>query len=296
MSKYYCLISQKETKERNKLKCLIISCEQLPEDYVASLQENHCMEYQLIIYSLTSDDIVNEVEELCKEKKTGYGKNWYELSDSDIAAVISAHFRNGKVVFDFTSISDIVKHSLNLTSIGGDERVHVIPQVDRNNIVHKFHEEALVEHVPVAPTIISKDPVIVVPSKHHVSAPVHDSIEVTSRSDLTKSESVPSKSRNHKNSPEFARIKNVPIVKRDYKRFIDKHCVRADDVRVHTVELNDSFIDYLVDNKKLSIRDFSNPDDRETLFKGFIKLGFKTGKKDKNYYIDGISLKKPNAK
>ena len=281
MPEYYCLISQKETKERNKLKCLIILCDGIPEDYVASLQENHCMEYQLIIYSLKSDELVSEVEELCKEKKTGYGKNWYELSDSDLAAVISTHFRNGKVVFDFTSIADIVSHSLNLTSIGGDERVHVLPSFDRTNVIQKFHEESITEHVPVAPTIISKDPVSSIP------APVSD---VVSHSDSTH---IPEKSREKKESPEFAKVKGVSIYKKDYQRFISHHCVKADDARIKTVELNDAFIDFLVDHKKkLEIRSFGNGDDRESLFKGFLKMGFKTTQKDKTFYLKGLSLKK----
>lgn len=277
MSQYYCLIAQKETKERNKIKCLIIACDEIPEDYVAQLQENHCMEYQLVIYSMRSDNLVSDVEELCKEKKTGYGKSWYELSDSDLAAVISTHFRNGKVIFDFTSVSDIVKHTLNLTSIGGDERVHVIPSSERSNVNHKFHQESIIEHVPVAPTVLSKKP-------------LHNSSQMNySKSEFTQSESLV-EVKKHKGFE--IKIRKMVITSSDYKRFIGKRCLKDDGAKVPAVELNDAFIDYLSEVKKYKSRDFSHTDDRESLFKGFIRLGYEPIDSGKRYFIKGLRMKK----
>lgn len=277
MSQYYCLISQKETKERNKIKCLITSCDQIPEDYVAELQENHCMEYQLVIYSMRTDELVSEVEELCKEKKTGYGKCWYELSDSDLAAVISTHFRRGKVIFDFTCVSDIVQHTLSLTSLGGDERVHVVPAVERPNIAQKFHQESIIEHVPVD----------TVGKKAEISGMNF------SKSEFTRSESA-AENRKHKGFE--VKIRKMVVTSSDYKRFISKRCLKDDGAKVPAVELNDSFIDYLTEAKKFRARDFSHADDKESLFKGFVRLGYEPIDSGKRFYVKGLRLKKNATK
>lgn len=130
---YSCLIAQKETKDKNVIKCMLTLCDVVPEEFVTQLQENHCMEYQLVIYSITSEPLENQLERISENKKTGYGKNWYEFTDNDLAAIISAYITNGKVVFDYTSISDTMNHTFNLIS-NGDERVYVAPSLERTNI------------------------------------------------------------------------------------------------------------------------------------------------------------------
>ena len=280
MSKYYCLISQKETKERNKLKCLIIGCDETPEDYVFQLQENHCMEYQLVIYSMRTDQLVAEMDALCKDKKTGYGKNWYEMTDSDLAAAISTYFRCGKVIFDFTSIADIVQHTLNFTSIGGDERVRVIPDPVRPNLTLKFHQESITNHVAVAPAVMYKDPSTVPVVLTPISAPVSAPVPVTEVSASEKSRGFEVK------------IKDITVTKKDYQKFISEKCIKDDKSRIQTIKLNDSFIDFIVEqNPKLKIKDFNSADDRELLFKGFIKLGYETIDSGKRYYVKGLRLK-----
>jgi hypothetical protein len=289
MSKYYCLISQKETKERNKLKCLIIGCDETPEDYVSQLQENHCMEYQLVIYSMKTDELVSEIDELCKDKKTGYGKNWYELTDSDLAAAISTYFRCGKVIFDFTSIADIVQHTLNFTSIGGDERVRVIPDLARPNLTLKFHQESITDHVPVAPAVMYKDPSLISTSVSSVPVTASVSTPVSSVSSVPTADVSSEKTRGFE-----VKIKDVSVTKKDYQKFISEKCIKDDKSRIQTIKLNDSFIDYIVENNpKLKLRDFNSADDRELLFKGFIKLGYETIDSGKRYYVKGLRLKTP---
>lgn len=294
MAEYYCLITQKETKERNKIKCLIISCTEFPEDYVAQLQSNHCMEYQLVLYSLTTSDLVTQIEDLCKDKKTGYGKNWYELTDSDLAAVITAHLQKGKVVFDFTSICDVVKLTLSLTSIEGDERVHVMANNARTNLTKKYRSEALTDHVPVAPTIITKEPVSSIPSQVMTQVMSDKVVAPSVEKKQPKKEKKAS-------SPFEIKIKKMVITDEDYRKFINECCVKNEKSKIHTIKLNDSFVEYLCSTKGYSVKDFAHPDDRETLFKGFLQLGYKaTEATDRSgstprFHVLGLSLLKKDT-
>ena len=265
-TRYYCLIAQKETKEREKMKCLLISCEITPEEYVIQLQENHCMEYQLVIYSFWSEHLEEQVQEIGKERKTGYGKNWYELTDTDISSVISAHLMNGKVILDLTSIADVTQHTLNMMSIG-PERVHVVPDIKRSNLVVRYHDQSL-----VAP-----------------SEPVAEKSDNTE--EMFIKTQPPTIVREKKKPKEWDfKVNNRTIRRSDYVDFIREKCNKEG--KIHTVKLNDSFIEYLTEVKKWKTKDFSHPDDREELFKGFPKLGYEIVDSGKRYYVQGLRLKK----
>ncbi len=287
MAQYYCLIAQKETKEREKIKCLIISCDVTPEDYIAQLQENHCMEYQLVVYSFWSEKLEAEVQQVCLDKKTGYGKNWYELSDTDLSAVISTHFLNGKVILDFTSVADVFQHTLNLMSIGPD-KVHVVPDANRPNVAVRYHDQSLIAAAPrevpkeqpvtrVIERIIERIPVSV-----EEPSPAHHSS--SSRGDRKKHHS------SSKKDDWDIHVGSKTVRKADYVNFVKEKC--SNDGKIHTVKLNDSFIDYLTEAKKWKAKDFSDPDAREELFKGFPKLGYEIIDSGKRYYVQGLRLKK----
>lgn len=285
MAQYYCLIAQKETKERDKIKCLIISCDITPEEYVAQLQENHCMEYQLVVYSFWSEKLEAEVQELCHDKKTGYGKNWYELCDTDLSSVISTHFLNGKVILDFTSIADVIQHTLNLMSIGPD-KVHVVPNPNRSNLSVRYHDESLV----AAPVRAVEEPVTRVIERVIERIPVDEPVSTVSHSSSRSDRKKHSKKRDDWD----VRVGTKTIHKSDYVDFIKERCVK--DGKIHTVKLNDGFIEYLTETKKWKSKDFSHPDDREELFKGFPKLGYEIVDSGKRYYVQGLRLKKTNTK
>ena len=290
MAQYYCLIAQKETKERDKIKCLIISCDITPEEYVAQLQENHCMEYQLVVYSFWSEKLENEVQEVCRDKKTGYGKNWYELSDTDLSAVISTHFLNGKVILDFTSIADVIQHTLNLMSIGPD-KVHVVPNSNRSNVSARYHDQSLV----AAPVRKVDEPVTRVIERVIERVPVvEETVTTVSTVSTNHSSSRDRKKHSSKRDEWEVKVGSRVIKKSDYADFIKDRCVK--DGKIHTVKLNDNFIEYLTEAKKCKPKEFSHPDDREELFKGFPKLGYEIVDSGKRYYVQGLRLKKTNTK
>ena len=292
---YSCLIAQKETKEKNKIKCILTTCDIVPEQYVSDLQENHCLEYQLLIYSLASEQLLNQLNLVAKDKKTGYGKHWYQFTDVDIASLISIYFLNGKVVFDFTSISDVMNHTLNLMS-KEEDKVFIIPDNNRSNLSTIYHDESLVSHkqhdsvtqIKVETQVINEE------DRSHENRnriePRHENRNRVESRDDTRLEN---RQRNEDKKHSFEivlPIKNVVVTKDDYVNFIKEKCLKDKNCKIYTVKLNNHFIDYLKEINKITTTVF-NPDEREELFKGFTKLGFEITEGSKRYYVQDLRLK-----
>ena len=240
MVQYSCLITQKETRNKRKIKCLITLTDQQPETFVEKLQQNHCIEYQLVIYSVATKTLLNQLDQICKEKKTGLGKNWYDFSDVDLAFVISTYFSNGKVIFDYTKIADIVDHTLSLI----------------------FNDHKQIK--------------IVVPSSEIIP--------------LITSEVTDEQPRRRRKRFSI-QIGEHTITRSHYREFLDKRCILDEKSRIHTVKLNDAFIKYLKETEVCDLTGLE-PDDRQALFEGFIKLGFEVFDSGKKVYLEGLGLSK----
>ena len=89
---YYCLVVQKDTIENNKVKSIIRNVTSGASEFVKTLQDGHCIEYQLIAY-ISSEEI--DMEEFHSKLfpiitpfKTNYGKDWYEFDGPALASII----------------------------------------------------------------------------------------------------------------------------------------------------------------------------------------------------------------
>lgn len=327
MVKFSCLITQKETKEKNdhiSIKCLLTSCDILPEDFIVQLQENHCMEYQLVIYSCLTTELEKELELISKNRKTGYGKDWYKFTDDDLAQIISIYFRNGKVVFDFTSISDILNHKFTLTFNEGSDinipniKPDIIPNINRPNITQKFDiisTNIITSDITETPNTISDIITDITPNiiSDINNEPAMEKSERKDRSESDKKERSESDKKDRseperkerseserKERSEFERrersgskgfvikLGDINVPKSDYLKFISSKCILDKDSKVNTIKLNDHFINYLHEVYKYKI---SDPDDKEKLFKGFIRMGYEITENRTRFYIQGIKLK-----
>lgn len=109
-----CLVVQKDTLENNKVKSVLKTIEETPEDFVNKLQEGHCFRYQLVAHTGNNPSLFDKVTSVISKHKTSYGKDWYELDHDVLAKVVSLFLDYGSSVINFKCISSILGFSLKL--------------------------------------------------------------------------------------------------------------------------------------------------------------------------------------
>jgi hypothetical protein len=321
MSRYSCLFAQKETFENGNIKCLITCCDELPEDYNVIIQATHCLEYQLVIYTESNPELLMAIEGACGHKKTGYGIDWYDLTCEDIANVISVYITNRKCVFDFTSISDAIKHELVLTSLGKPGKI--TPNLGRANVAQSFSHFEFSQKsktptpetkTPETKTPETKTPETKIPetkkdrkseSKKDRKPETKKDRKPESKKDNYKEDkiSVPKDSHNKDGKSTITHEHNVKISKSGrvpkpfYEKFIEHHCIRDDKANVLVVKFNDKFIEYLI-RGNFEPNSFSSDKAKEDLFRGFVHFGLidepvkETVDKVSRWYVQGLRLNK----
>ena len=109
-----CLVIQKDTLENNKVKSVLKSVPERPEDFISELQEGHCIPYQLVAHTKDDPILLDSLITTVSNSKTSYGKDWYELDMETLSEVISLFLKSGKTVIDFTTISSIFGFTFNV--------------------------------------------------------------------------------------------------------------------------------------------------------------------------------------
>lgn len=132
---YSCLIVQKETKTGNTIKSIVTCCDVIPTQHVTTIQKNHCMEFQLVVYSKATKDLLQELEALCTPYKTSYGDNWYEFSDKVLASIVSLYFKHGVSTINIPHISDVLDFEFKFESLDTDVCIVQKPRpITKNSI------------------------------------------------------------------------------------------------------------------------------------------------------------------
>lgn len=148
-----CLVVQKDTLENGKIKSVLKKIDIDPEEFVSNLQENHCIEYQLLAYA-ENFSFESKLEEITSEHKTNYGKDWYEFDHNILAEIISLFLKNDTVILNIKSISSIIGFDFHLFPVITKEIYeHKIERnvsekkVERNLSEHKVSEQKVERNV-----------------------------------------------------------------------------------------------------------------------------------------------------
>lgn len=108
------LIVQKDTFQNDKVKSILKTTELKPEELVLKLQEEHCIEFQLIAHTESSATLIDKLITISSAYKTKYGKDWYEFDGEILARLISKFLENGSTILNLKSISNIFGYSFEI--------------------------------------------------------------------------------------------------------------------------------------------------------------------------------------
>ena len=112
----FVLVVQKDTLENNRVKSILKIISKTPDEFVTELQDNHCIEYQLLanVSSLDFSSFSDKVFTFASEYKTNYGKDWYAFDHTALAKVITFFLENDIATINLKTISDIMGFSLSM--------------------------------------------------------------------------------------------------------------------------------------------------------------------------------------
>ena len=113
----HCLIVQKDTFENGKIKGILTLTDMAPEELMSKLQENHCIEYQLLAHVRDNRDLHFRLNNLTNEYKTVHGKHWYNFECEVLGKIISLFLEYNMAVINFPLISNIMHFSFTLYPI-----------------------------------------------------------------------------------------------------------------------------------------------------------------------------------
>ena len=103
-----CLVVQKDTFENGKVKSVFKKIDNDPYEFVKSLQDNHCIEYQLLGYiSDFSEKTENKLNSVVSSYKTNHGKDWYEFDQETLSKIITVFIKYERPVLNIKSITKI---------------------------------------------------------------------------------------------------------------------------------------------------------------------------------------------
>ena len=120
-----CLVVQKDTLENSKVKSVLKQIDNDPHDFVNQLQENHCIEYQLIAHvSNFSVDTQNRLTNISTPFKTNHGKDWYEFDHEVLSQIVSLFIENEVAILNMKLISSIMGFTFTLFPVVTKE-IHV---------------------------------------------------------------------------------------------------------------------------------------------------------------------------
>lgn len=135
-----CLVIQKDTLENNKVKSVLKVVDENPEDFLNTLQEGHCIPYQLVAYINKNDPVlISKIIDAASNCKTDYGKDWYELDMESLSKVISIFLESSKTFINFPIISSIFGFNFNVFPVvtkeikitTNDEQLDVVERKDK---------------------------------------------------------------------------------------------------------------------------------------------------------------------
>ena len=117
----FCLVVQKDTLENQKVKSVVRSCENEPNEFLKELQGGHCIEYQLLAYADNSEDLISRVSGFIAPYKTNYGRDWYEFNHEALAKILTLFLESGISTINLSSISSIIGFSLQMFPVVNKE-------------------------------------------------------------------------------------------------------------------------------------------------------------------------------
>ena len=143
------LIVQKDTLENEKVKSVLTVCEEDPHKFVETLQEGHCIPYQLIAFSKNNKEMDERITIISTPFKTDHGKNWYSFDHKTIAEIISLYVEYDSTWINIQSISDIMGFDFKMYPVVKKEiLISNIPSVPSK--IHKREDKPLkIDAVPL---------------------------------------------------------------------------------------------------------------------------------------------------
>jgi hypothetical protein len=108
------LIIQKDTFQNNKVKSILKTTTLTTEELLTNLQEEHCIEFQLIAHTENSPVLVDKLIQLTTNYKTKFGKDWYEFDGEILSKIIFKFLENGNTYLNLNSISSTFGFSLDI--------------------------------------------------------------------------------------------------------------------------------------------------------------------------------------
>jgi hypothetical protein len=138
------LIVQKDTFQNNKVKAILKTSELKTDELISKLQEENCIEFQLIAHTESSPDLIDKIIHMSSSYKTKHGKDWYELDNEILSKLISVFLENSSTILNLKTISDIFGFSLKLFPVISKEIK--IQNILESKIPNKkdIHKEELV--------------------------------------------------------------------------------------------------------------------------------------------------------
>lgn len=109
-----CLIVQKDTLEKDKVKSIVRACDVTPVEFVRELQTGHCIEYQLLSHTANTEKLFEAVKTLIGPFKTSFGRDWYDFDHETLSQIISIFLANGETVINFPLINSIMGFHLRM--------------------------------------------------------------------------------------------------------------------------------------------------------------------------------------
>ncbi len=142
------LIIQKDTLEEEKVKALLTVCNEDPHLFTSTLQEGHCIPYQLIAHSVNNKEMAERISIIANPFKTDHGKNWYAFDHKTIAEIISLYIEYNQSWINIQSISDIIGFDFKMYPVVRKEiKISNIPSVASK--IHKQETNLKVEAIPL---------------------------------------------------------------------------------------------------------------------------------------------------
>lgn len=120
------LVVQKDTFENGKVKSIIRESQQSPQNFLNSLQELSCYEFQLVAYTKFNQELEERVLKFSSGYKTNYGKDWYDFDGDGLSGVISLFLEYDYVSLNLHCVSNVIEYSLTLFPIVSKE-VNIVP-------------------------------------------------------------------------------------------------------------------------------------------------------------------------
>lgn len=132
-----CLVVQKDTLEKDKVKSVLKAVDKKPEDFVTSLQEGHCIPYQLVAHTENDPILLDRLISTVSSHKTSYGKDWYELDSETLSKVLSLFIESKTTVIHFPTISSVFGFSFSVFPVITKEITITGKQVEIKDIKHR---------------------------------------------------------------------------------------------------------------------------------------------------------------